>query len=142
MPETSKNEVGHETRDVNARAIGCFALALVVAGIAAMLIVAGMFRRFDEVFPGGDANRITTDRIDAPSPELQVNPASDFAQLRARENETLTTYGWVDRDSGIVRIPIERAMEIIAERGLPAAPDSAGKTPTGMRQEKAKEGAR
>jgi hypothetical protein len=39
--------------------------------------------------------------------------------MQAEENAALTTYGWVDRDAGIVRMPIERAMEILVERGLP-----------------------
>jgi len=40
--------------------------------------------------------------------------------MRAREDEILTTYGWVDRNAGIVRIPIDAAMKLTLERGLPA----------------------
>jgi hypothetical protein len=45
-------------------------------------------------------------------------------QLRATEDTTLTTYGWVDRDNGIVHIPIDRAMDLILQRGLPTRPQS------------------
>ncbi len=54
-----------------------------------------------------------------PEPRLQETPALDLARFRAKEDETLSTYGWVDRQAGVVRIPIERAMEIVAKEGLP-----------------------
>jgi hypothetical protein len=41
-------------------------------------------------------------------------------ELRDREDELLTSYGWVDRNAGVVRIPIEEAMKIVVQRGLPA----------------------
>jgi hypothetical protein len=49
-----------------------------------------------------------------PEPRLQETPALDLEKLHAREREQLSTYGWVDRQAGIVHIPIERAMEIVA----------------------------
>jgi hypothetical protein len=54
-----------------------------------------------------------------PEPRLQETPALDLARFLAKEDETLSTYGWVDRKAGVVRIPIERAMEIVAREGLP-----------------------
>ena len=141
MPETPDKQTGHEVRDVNAGGIGCFAIVLVVGAVGVFLFVAWMFHHFDAHFPGGAANRITTERISAPEPKLQGDPASDLTRFRAHEDKTLTSYGWVDRAAGIVRIPIERAMELIAERGLPAT-QATGKTPLEMRQDKAKEGAR
>jgi hypothetical protein len=54
-----------------------------------------------------------------PEPRLQETPALDLERFRAKEDETLSTYGWVDRQAGVVRIPIERAMEIVAREGLP-----------------------
>lgn len=42
-----------------------------------------------------------------------------FKQLRATEDAILTTYGWVDREKGVVRIPIDRAIDLLAQRGLP-----------------------
>ena len=59
-----------------------------------------------------------------------------MARFRERENLTLNSYGWVDRPAGVVGIPIERAMDIIAERGLASEQFSSGKTPLQMRQEK------
>jgi hypothetical protein len=55
-----------------------------------------------------------------PEPRLQIDPRRDLADLRAREDEQLTSYGWVDKNAGIVRIPIDAAMKLTLERGLPA----------------------
>jgi hypothetical protein len=61
----------------------------------------------------------------APEPRLQDRPALDLQRLRAREELQLSTYGWVDKQGGVVHIPIERAMEIVAGEGLPAREGSA-----------------
>jgi hypothetical protein len=55
-----------------------------------------------------------------PTPRLQGDDGNqDTADLHAREDLLLENYSWVDRSKGTVRIPIERAMELIAQRGLP-----------------------
>jgi hypothetical protein len=59
-----------------------------------------------------------------PAPRLQMdNGDQDLANLHEREDLLLNYYSWVDRSKGTVRIPIERAMELIAQRGLPVAPN-------------------
>ncbi len=55
-----------------------------------------------------------------PEPRLQAKPRQDLLALRAWEEETLTTYDWVDRGEGVVRVPINRAMNLLAQRGLPS----------------------
>jgi hypothetical protein len=50
-------------------------------------------------------------------PALQIDPEQDLAMLRAEEKGRLESYSWVDRERGIVAIPIERAMELMVERG-------------------------
>ena len=58
-----------------------------------------------------------------PTPRLETDDGNqDLTDLHAREDLLLTHYSWVDRGKGTVRIPIERAMEIIAQKGLPVAP--------------------
>ncbi len=78
-----------------------------------------------------------------PEPRLQVSPRGDYAKELAYENQQLHSYSWVDRDRGIVAIPIDRAMEIIAKRGIPPQkappelklyPPRAGSRETGLRQ--------
>ncbi len=53
------------------------------------------------------------------SPRLQVTPKVDLRELRARDESQLHTYGWVDRQHGVITIPIDRAMQLLAERGIP-----------------------
>lgn len=55
-----------------------------------------------------------------PEPRLQVDAAVDLIRLRDVENVTLNNYAWIDPAAGKVRIPITRAMAILAEKGLPA----------------------
>jgi hypothetical protein len=58
-----------------------------------------------------------------PTPRLQIDDGDqDIAEMHAREDLLLDHYSWIDRSSGKVRIPIARAMEIIAKGGLPVAP--------------------
>ena len=58
-----------------------------------------------------------------PTPRVQTDDGNqDVADLHERENLLLEHYSWVDQQQGRVRIPIERAMELIAQRGLPVAP--------------------
>ena len=58
-----------------------------------------------------------------PSPRVQTDDGNeDTAELHAREDLLLNNYSWADRSKGKVRIPIARAMELIAQRGLPVAP--------------------
>jgi hypothetical protein len=58
-----------------------------------------------------------------PTPKLQTDDGlQDTADLHAREDLLLEYYSWADQGQGKVRIPIERAMELIAQRGLPVAP--------------------
>ncbi len=54
-----------------------------------------------------------------PVPRLQTDAPRDLRSMRAREEEALDGYGWVDRNAGIVRIPIDRAMDLLARRELP-----------------------
>jgi len=62
-----------------------------------------------------------------PQPRLLVNEPGNLAVFRAQEHETLTTYGWVDRNGGVIRIPVERAKDLLLERGLPIRGAEAGK---------------
>jgi hypothetical protein len=64
-------------------------------------------------------------------PRLQVNPDRDIERLRAAEKTHLASYAWVDPAAGVVRIPIDRAMQLVAAGQVPAADDgpAAGQEP-------------
>src|SRR6476659_1059001 len=55
-----------------------------------------------------------------PTPNLQKQPFKDIYLLRQGETEKLTSYGWVDKDGGVARIPIDRAMALMLQKGFPA----------------------
>lgn len=57
-----------------------------------------------------------------PGPNLQPNPIADLAAFRAAEEVELSKWAWVDREKGVARVPVERALEIVVSRGLPAPP--------------------
>jgi hypothetical protein len=120
-------DVHHETSDVNIRGIFGFAGALIVSAVLIHLVVYVLFEYFEArekrpvaaQYPLAAAQQKVEQR-QPPEPRLQVNPRQDLADLRAGEDETLATYGWVDRNAGIVRIPIDEAIRLTLERGLPA----------------------
>lgn len=109
---------GHETRDVAFRPIVAAAVGLAVLVVVA---AAGMDRLFDHYAAREAAESEPESPLAArlgtrlpPEPRLQSAPIKDLDELRAAENEILTSYGWVDRERGVVRIPIERAIELLA----------------------------
>ena len=55
-----------------------------------------------------------------PEPRLQAAPVKDLATFRAEEDAVLNSYGVIDQANGIVRIPVERALELVAKEGLPS----------------------
>jgi hypothetical protein len=65
-----------------------------------------------------------------PEPRLQQFPRNELYDFRTAEEQKLHTYGWANKDAGTVHIPIERAMELLIERGLPVAEAPAGEEST------------
>ena len=127
MPQgpTDNVDVHHEESDVNIRAIFGFGAALLAVGVVVHVLVLLLFNFLDaRAKPQGQAAyplAVTqTDEDRRPEPRLQEHPREDLTALRDREDQMLRSYGWVDRNGGVVRIPIERAMELTLERGLPA----------------------
>src|SRR5690348_15694073 len=60
--------------------------------------------------------------ITPPEPRLQLDPPEDLAQFRAEEEKRLNTYYWVDKDKGLVHIPIAQAMKEVVEKGIDGFP--------------------
>ncbi len=116
-------QAGHETSDVSIRGIVRFGIGL---GVGTILAAVGMWmlfrvlerreRRVDVPVPPMVAAGL---RRTPPEPRLEANPLEPRHRMQAREEAALTTYGWVDRGTGVARIPIGRAMELLVERGLP-----------------------
>ena len=123
MAENSHFEetAGYERRDLSPRAIALFGVGLAVtlgvvtAAVTIFQIYAGS--RYAGRQPPQRPPAVTPE---ATEPRLQVGGATELRTMREAEERTLATYGWVDPQAGMVRIPIDRAMEILAQKGLPA----------------------
>ncbi len=117
---------GYEATDADALAVGRFAVALLLVILASMALLFGLFRYFDS--RGPVAVTVEPTKV-FPQPQLEKTPIPDLRAIRAAEDLMLTGYGWVDPPKGVVRIPIGRAIELLAQRGLPsrtAAPAASG----------------
>jgi hypothetical protein len=93
-------------------------LATLAGGTAAFLVLTPFILSL--CYPAAAFRERVVSRIpDIPPPRLQIDPAQDLARLQHNEREHLSSYGWVDRSASTVRLPVERAMSLTVERGLP-----------------------
>ena len=117
MAGNNKHRVGFEETDVNELAVGKFGLALLLVTIMAMALLVGVFNYF-KASEGGVATTVDPAKV-FPEPQLQKAPIPDLKAVRAAEDQVLTSYGWVDQQKGVVRIPIAQAMDLLVKKGLP-----------------------
>jgi hypothetical protein len=111
---------GYERADASVRGVAMFALALVAGITLVAFAMRGLFVELDPgAGPAGAPQHALAQPTEPPGPRLQATPSDELARFRLREGEQLSTYAWIDRQAGIVRLPIERAMDLVAERGLP-----------------------
>jgi hypothetical protein len=119
----------HESQDPPIRGILLVAGAVVLTTVICLATIWAIMDRLSSLRPMSAASRelgiISAPGLGPlerfPSPTLQIIPHDDLLALRAREEQELSSYGWLDRTTGVVRIPIQRALDLLAERGLPAA---------------------
>jgi len=111
---------GYETRDTSARPIVIFGIALLGVMLVSLVLMGLLFRYYNVREERRDQSASPLGAVaQPPGPRLQVTPGRDLVEQRAAETEQLDGYEWIDRDAGIVAIPVERAMDLVAERGLP-----------------------
>lgn len=137
----------YEPRTFNVRLVLLVMAGMIVCGLLVHFAVGGMYRLFDNQSRAADRGQkpmIGHEEIPGqpprlpPEPRLQPDPVSDLYRMREAEDNVLQTYGWIDKNAGVVRIPVARALDLIAQRGLPnwgAAPAptaQTGKAPAGM----------
>ena len=118
--ESHNGAGGYEHRDTDARIIVYSALGLVVGMVLVCLFVVGLFREMQKVMPvDHPTSSIANPNRIPPEPRLQPHPAEEYKALRQHESDVLDHYGWVDQKAGVVRIPIDKAIDIMAKRGFP-----------------------
>jgi hypothetical protein len=131
----STQHVGHETRDVNIRALTIAGLIMFAILVLILISMKWMFFYLAKTLPlGPPTTPYETARTLPPEPRLQAAPAEDLKTYLNAQQQLLNSYGWVDRGNGIVRIPVDRAMDLILQRGLPvrqqAPPMDTAEVPT------------
>lgn len=112
---------GHEHTDTNVGIIVKFGMWLAISAIVIHIGLGFLFGLFvtqsEETaveFPlAGQEHRLPA------APALQQFPENEFHDFRGREDAVLRQYGWVNKETGVVRMPIEQAMRLAVERGLP-----------------------
>jgi hypothetical protein len=146
--ENTAGHGGYERQDLQVSGILYFLLGLGIVTLLCIFALRGMFAVLDhrekalqpKVNPlvtnvPADTRHLTVDYKDYlkqnfPDPRLEIDERGQLNGIRFNEDKTLYSYGWVDEKAGTVRIPIERAMELIVQRGLPVRPQGAtGETP-------------
>lgn len=109
----------HEVTDASVRPIVLTGVALAIVAAIVLAISVGLFRYFVRRPAQAPANPMASQNPQfPPEPRLEVQPALELEQLHEQEDETLSTYGWIDRKAGKVRVPIARAIELQLQRGF------------------------
>jgi hypothetical protein len=121
--DSPSGELRHEVRDVSVRPVAWFGVGLLILVLISIALMKGLFVFFAKQEEAQDPKPVGVmiERPkEPPQPRLQTNPVLALKQIVANEKALLSSYGWVDKKTGTVRIPVQKAMELLAERGLPA----------------------
>jgi hypothetical protein len=141
---------GHENEfereDLSTRGVFAFMIGLSVFGVITYFIVVGMYHFLDNyersqmstasplaTSKGAMSRVVTQDDMDKAfkdngAPMLEVSEMGQFRGFLMNQENQLNSYGWVDEKAGVARIPIERAMELIVQQGLPVVPQGTCQT--------------
>jgi len=145
MSETvqhGQNRESFEHEDLSPQGVFYFMAGLAVVGVVIYFIILGMYRFLDAydrehqqamnpmavtgVNPRKMDFRDVQEQVDKtfPKPLLEYSELTQFTQELEQQDQALESYDWVDQKSGIVHIPIQQAMDLIVQRGLPVLPAS------------------
>lgn len=133
-------ETGEIDREIGVKGIVGSAVALVVVALVVHFLIWGLLRGFDKLDDRRDVpltpiESASPQPADFPEPRLQTNQELDLAKVRAEEDLRLQKAGWVNRQQGVVRVPVDVAIDVIARRGVaplaapPATPATPGAAP-------------
>ena len=142
---------GFERRDIGVAGVLYFFLGLTAVTLVLALLLAGLYRVLDKrdsaqqapVNPlvtsaPADTRHIPKEYEEKafPDPRLERDERNQLNKIQLDEEKILNSYGWADEKSKTVRIPIERAMDLVAQRGLPVRPQPAGAATPVAKQKK------
>lgn len=130
MTDPRHNSIGHETDTGDVLGIGLTGFGLAVGVAIVFFLVYGVFKYLvhHPVVITPENPLAETERQQFPDvPRIEEHPANELNELHVHENQVLSTYGWVDKNAGVVRIPVDQAMELQLKRGFPARKEAATK---------------
>jgi len=128
-PDHPDVQAGYEKRDVNVPALLKFGFWMALLLFVTFLGMRWTFNYFNRTQTlGAPASPFARERELPPNPRLQVTPHLDLQMYCQGQEEEVNTYAWVDQRLGVVRIPVDRAMDLVLQRGLPVR---AGAAPAG-----------
>lgn len=118
---SAESQTGHETTDVRVGPLVAFLALLGVGCAAALALMAWLFGAFDQLALARDlpVHPLAPEHELPPGPRLQADPPEVMAGFRAAQELETSTPAWLDRDAGVVRLPLDVALERLLEEGLP-----------------------
>lgn len=111
----------YEKDDAKVKPILVFTVLLVIANVATFYAM----RWANDAYMRGESEKdrtthpLATPNQEPPAPRLQAQPTAELVIFKAEQLNETTSYQWIDRSTGVVRLPIDRAMDVMSERGLP-----------------------
>ena len=126
-PQASNPEIQYEKTDAHARPLYLFLFWISVVTLVVAVVSLAAWKWGRAYYESGTSRAVMAPPQDAQpaGPRLQTREALDLKAFQAEEAKILSTYGVVDREKGLYRIPIEQAMKLTLERGLPVSGERA-----------------
>lgn len=132
MDEIVKNDKGYIDDDIKGRPFFWFAVGFGVFTLVSLLAVYWMYGALTDYHEEAQLDaptQLAADDRTPQEPRLQKDPVADMKAMDAEQMALLSSYGWVDEDKGIVRIPIDKAIELTLEQSLVKAQGSIAPAP-------------
>jgi len=107
-----------ESNDINATAVFFTGIGVLIVMWLVVVLMMPLFSHFKSERGIGPVATEFPARL-PPEPRVQPNPRGDLQEFRAREISDLNSYNWVDRKKQVISIPIDRAIQLLAQRGVP-----------------------
>lgn len=130
-PQSRKD--GFEHRDANVKVLVVIGFGLLAALAVSLAAVAGLLRYYQSR-PEARVTALEREAVLPPPPRLESDPQRNADQLIHDAETRLGRYAWVDRKSGIARIPLRRAQALLLERGWPAPVEARGSQDVRLQQ--------
>ena len=116
--EHHTNGEGHETKEVSVPFVFVSLSALIIGTFLVSLLVIGIFQFFKSTYHPEQVAKESV-QVVPPEPRVEEHPAQQLQTIRTREDHILSTYALIDKNQGIVRVPIDRAIDMLAQKGVP-----------------------